>query len=104
MVKNLTDLYLSGFNATLLNDTDLCTLQTCPLEIASVTYDPSLGGNAFYLALFALILIIQIGFGFKWRTWAFTGPMFGGLVLEVIGYAARVQMHYNPFKSNPFLM
>ncbi|KAL8718275.1 MAG: hypothetical protein Q9225_004566 [Loekoesia sp. 1 TL-2023] len=100
----LATLYQSGFNQTLLNNTDLCTLETCPLSIATVDYIPSLGGNAFYLALFSLILVLQLIFGFRWRTWSFAGAMFGGLVLEIIGYVARVQMHDNPFKSDPFLM
>ncbi|KAI4196609.1 MAG: hypothetical protein LQ346_003186, partial [Caloplaca aetnensis] len=100
----ITQLYLSGFNTTLLNNTDLCTIDTCPISLATVDYVPSLGGNAFYLALFSLLLILQLAFGYKWRTWSYTGSMFGGLVLEIIGYAARVQMHYNPFKSDPFLM
>lgn len=30
--------------------------------------------------------------------------MFGGLVLEVVGYVGRVQMHDDPFSSDPFLM
>ncbi|KAI4099249.1 MAG: hypothetical protein L6R37_006051 [Teloschistes peruensis] len=93
-----------GFNQTLLNDPDLCTLETCPLSLANVDYVPNLGGNAFYLAIFSLLLILQLGFGFYWRTWSYTAAMFGGLVLEIIGYVSRVQMHYNPFKSNPFLM
>ncbi|KAI4177292.1 MAG: hypothetical protein LQ348_005848 [Seirophora lacunosa] len=102
--ETVTELIQSGFNLTLLNNTDLCTLETCPLSLAQVHYVPSLGGNAFYLALFALLLLLQLAFGFRFRTWSFTGSMFGGLVLEVIGYAARVQMHDNPFKSDPFLM
>ncbi|KAL8635922.1 MAG: hypothetical protein Q9228_006634, partial [Teloschistes exilis] len=93
-----------GFNQTLLNDPDLCTLETCPLSLANVDYVPNLGGNAFYLAIFSLLLILQLGFGFYWRTWSYTAAMFGGLVLEILGYVSRVQMHYNPFKSNPFLM
>ncbi|KAL8826713.1 MAG: hypothetical protein Q9170_007300 [Blastenia crenularia] len=106
MVKNetLTQLYLSGFNQTLLNNTDLCTYQTCPISLGTVTYVPSLAGNAILLSVFSLLLILQLIFGFRWRTWSFTGAMFGGLVLEIIGYAARVQMHDNVFKSNPFLM
>ena len=101
---SITQLYLSGFNQTLLNDTDLCTLQTCPLVLANVDYVPSLGGNAFYLAVFSLLLVLQLVFGFRWRTWSFAGAMFGGLALEVIGYVARIQMHDNPFTSDPFLM
>ncbi|KAL8937355.1 MAG: hypothetical protein Q9211_003730, partial [Gyalolechia sp. 1 TL-2023] len=93
-----------NFNLTLLNNTDLCTLETCPLSLATVDYVPSLAGNVIYLSLFALLLLAQILFGVKWRTWTFAGSMFGGLVLEVAGYAARVQMHDNPFDSNPFLL
>ncbi|KAL8685908.1 MAG: hypothetical protein Q9218_007472 [Villophora microphyllina] len=100
----LDALIASGFNLTLLNNTDLCTLQTCPLSIAQVHYVPSLAGNTIYLALFSLLLVLQLLFGCYWRTWSFTGAVFGGLVLEILGYVSRVQMHYNPFKSNPFLM
>ncbi|KAL8719546.1 MAG: hypothetical protein Q9181_008053 [Wetmoreana brouardii] len=100
----ITSLINSGFNLTLLNNTDLCTLQTCPISIAQVHYVPSLAGNVLYLAIFSICLILQLIFGFRWRTWTFTGAMFGGLVLEVLGYVSRVQMHDNPFKSDPFLM
>lgn len=100
----INTLIAQGFNLTLLNDTDLCTLKTCPLSLANVDYLPNLGGNAFYLALFSLLLILQLGFGFYFRTWSYTGAVFGGLLLEILGYVSRVQMHYNPFKSDPFLM
>lgn len=29
--------------------------------------------------------------------------MAGGLALEIIGYAGRVQLHFNPFPFDPFL-
>lgn len=106
MTRNdtIVQLYESGFNITLLNNTDLCTRETCPLSIAQVHYDLSLGGNAFFLALFSLLLVLQLAFGFKWRTWSFTGSIFGGLVLEILGYVSRVQMHYNPWNGDAFLM
>ncbi|CAF9943749.1 MAG: hypothetical protein ALECFALPRED_001191 [Alectoria fallacina] len=91
-------------NSTLYNEPWLCTVQTCPLSWAQVQYDPSLAGNAFYLAMFSLVLVVQLFFGIRYRTWSFLGAIFGGEVLEMIGYIARVQMHYNPFLSNPFLM
>ncbi|KAL9002827.1 MAG: hypothetical protein Q9188_004270 [Gyalolechia gomerana] len=93
-----------NFNLTLLNNTELCTLSTCPLSLATVDYIPSLAGNVFYLSLFSLLLLLQIFFGLKWRVWTFFGAMFGGLVLEVVGYVGRVQMHDDPFSSDPFLM
>lgn len=86
------------------NRVDECTLATCPIADATVNYDPSLGGNAFFLAIFGLILVIQAFQGYKYRAWSYTGSMIGGLVLEIVGYLGRVQMHFNPFLSNPFLM
>ncbi|CRL21241.1 RTA1 like protein [Penicillium camemberti] len=82
---------------------DYCTLATCPLTEAYVEYVPSLAGNAFYLAVFAVLLVAQIVLGIRYRTWGYLGGLFGGLVLEVIGYAGRLQIHYNPFLFGPYL-
>lgn len=83
---------------------ELCTLQTCSLLQAHYQYLPSLAGNALYAGIFGILLLIQIFLGFRYRTWGFLVGMFGGLVLEVIGYVGRIQMHSNPFIKNPFLM
>lgn len=61
----------------------------------------NLGGNAFYLASYAALLPPQVYLGFRYRTWGFLFGMFSGLLLEVIGYTARVQMHFGQEK---FLM
>jgi hypothetical protein len=55
-------------------------------------------------ALFAILLLLQIGLAVKWKTWGFLGGMFGGIVLEILGYIGRVMMSSNPFAKNPFLM
>ena len=104
MSLNLTS--LGNLTAANLTDFDIndCTLSICPIAYAQVHYDPSLAGNALYLAIFALLLFVHVFFGIRYRTWGFFGSIVGGLVLEIIGYAARVQMHFNPFLSNPFLM
>ncbi|KAI9720726.1 MAG: hypothetical protein M1828_005606 [Chrysothrix sp. TS-e1954] len=82
----------------------LCTLQTCPLSLADVQYIPSLAGNTLYLTIFVILLIVQCFLGVSYRTWGFLGSLFAGLTLEVIGYVGRVQMHYNDWLYNPFLM
>lgn len=84
-------------------DTDSCTLDTCPITEAYVYYVPSLAGNAFYLALFAIFLVAQLGLGIRYKTWGFLAGLFGGLVLEIIGYLGRVQLHNNPFVFNSYL-
>lgn len=84
--------------------TELCTLETCSITQAQLTYDPSLAGNVFFAALFALLLSIQIILGAYYRTWTFTIGLVGGLILEICGYIGRIQMHYNPFIQSPFFM
>lgn len=84
-------------------DTDLCTIDVCSLEYANFTYIPSLGGNIAYATIFGLLLVAQLFMGIRSRTWTFLGGMFGGLVLEIIGYVGRVQLHYNPFPFIPFV-
>ena len=94
----------ASFNQTLWDDPGLCTVETCPLDWATIRYVPSLAGNVLYLAIFAIILLFQGFLGSRHRTWSFFSAMIGGLVLEVIGYAGRLQMHDNIFLFNPFLM
>ena len=72
--------------------------------MAHLTYLPTLPGNALFAALFGLCLITQILISVRYRTWGFLGGMFGGVLLEVIGYVARILMHSNPFTQSNFLM
>ncbi|KAI9795074.1 MAG: hypothetical protein M1816_000096 [Peltula sp. TS41687] len=81
-----------------------CTLSTCDLKYAQVSYVPSLGGNAFYVALFGLLLLLQFFLGLRYRTWGFWVGTVAGIALETVGYGARISMHYNPFPQNPFLI
>ncbi len=81
-----------------------CTLQTCSLLQGPFTYVPSLGGNAFFAALFGLLIAVQLILGLYYRTVGFTIGMITGLILEMVGYASRIAMHFNPFPSTPFLM
>ncbi|PYH70661.1 RTA1 domain-containing protein [Aspergillus vadensis CBS 113365] len=90
-------------NSTSLDPSDYCTLSICSLSDAYVNYIPSLGGNIFYAAVFAVLLIAQLILGIRYRTWGYLTGLFGGLLLEIIGYIGRIQMHYNPFKFTPYL-
>ncbi|KAJ5497662.1 hypothetical protein N7453_006713 [Penicillium expansum] len=87
-----------------MSNPDDCTLQTCPLSDAYIQYQPNMAGNIFYLALFAILLIGQIGTGIVFRSWSFMVPMVAGLILEIIGYLGRILLHDNPFSFNAFLM
>ena len=83
---------------------DECTLDTCPISIAQLPYDPNLAGNLLYLVIFALCLFINLALGIWYRTWGYLVAMSFACLLEILGYVGRLQMHCNPFPHNPFLM
>jgi len=106
-MSNLThsDGYGTGTgNATLLANPELCTLQTCDLSMASFLYLPTIGGNATFAAIFGICLIWQLYLGIRHKVWGYMVAMVFGLVLEIIGYAARIMLHDSPFSNNDFLM
>lgn len=93
-------------NFSLLENQDLCTLSTCDLTLASFHYRASLGGNAFYAAVFGIYLLLNMYLGFRHKTWGYMIAMFFGLVGEIIGYIARILLYNNPFDptGNNFLI
>lgn len=88
-------------NPTIPNED--CTLATCSLLQAHYDYLPSLAGNALYLAIFAILLTAHLFLGYKIRAWGFMVGMFAGIVLEIVGYVGRIQMHSNPFIDQGFI-
>lgn len=108
-IPDWTGVTLATFNQTLLSNPRLCNACICPLEIDGyflgyVSYFPSLPGNALFAAIFGICLLLQLVFGIRYRTWGFLICMAGGLVLEIIGYCARVVMRDNMFTNTFFVM
>lgn len=91
------------FDGTILEDAEFCTIATCSMDYAYFEYIPNLPGNILFLAIFGVLLVPQIFFGIKYKTWGYMAGMIGGLLLEVVGYVGRVQIHYKPFSFNLFL-
>jgi len=81
-----------------------CTVKICSLDYAQVEYLPTVAGNTIYLIVFGLIFIAQCYLGIRNKTWGFFAGMFCGLVLEILGYAGRVMLHYDPFSFDDFLL
>lgn len=81
-----------------------CTPKLCDMQYATMKYVPNIYANEGYLAIFALLLLVQLIMVIPYRTWSFTTMMFFGLLLECIGYWGRLAMHFNIFLSTPFLM
>ncbi|KAI1093324.1 RTA1-domain-containing protein [Rostrohypoxylon terebratum] len=81
-----------------------CTLDLCPLEMSVLQYRPSLASSVAFICVFAVLLLIHSAVGFLWRSWWFLGCMTLGCVTEIIGYAGRIMLFYNPFSFAGFLM
>ncbi|KAK6541936.1 hypothetical protein TWF694_007709 [Orbilia ellipsospora] len=79
------------------NDTEFCTLQTCPIEDSAFGYKPSLGFNAVLLALFTLSTISFVAVGIWKKTWGFLAATTLGGLLEIAGYVGRVGGSSDPF-------
>lgn len=74
----------------------------CPVESSTYGYAPSLGGNAFFTAVFTACAIAQIYFGFRYKTWTYQLAMVLGCIAQAIGYAGRLLLHKNPFSRTGF--
>ncbi|OOQ82802.1 putative RTA1 domain protein [Penicillium brasilianum] len=70
---------------------------------AIIAYQPNVGANAFFLAVLAVLLIAQLVLSSRYKTWSYLVGMGGGLILEIIGYAGRIQLHADPFSFNNFV-
>lgn len=67
-------------------------------------YIPNLGANILYICIFAFYLLVQVALGIRFRTWDFMGAMLCGVLLEVVGYTARIFMRKDPEERTPFLI
>ena len=90
-------------NQTLLEDPSLCTLDTCPLSMASFEYIPKLWAQILFMALFGLAFVVHLFLGIRYKTYTFMVAMVLGLAGEVVGYGGRVSLHDNPFNDDAFL-
>lgn len=81
-----------------------CTLELCPIEQSVYRYQPSLVANAIFLALYGVALIVHTILGLRWKTQWFMWCMIVGCIDEILGYAGRIMMHYNPFKFSAFMI
>ncbi|KAL3477014.1 RTA1 like protein-domain-containing protein [Aspergillus californicus] len=91
-------------NETLLENSELCTLETCPVSMGMVQYLPILWCQILFMAIFGAAIIPQLVFGIRYKTWTFMVAMILGLIGEAVGYGGRIMLNKNPFKLDGFLM
>lgn len=85
---------------------DLCKSVTpeCPVSGTLYGYYPNLGANAFFAALFGILLVAQLIIGTYTRTWTFMLAVGLGIFGEMAGYIGRLIMHGNPWSDAGFEM
>ena len=83
---------------------DLCNeiSPECPLELTTYGYYPNLSVNSFFVALFGLLFLLQIGIGTLRRTWTYMLAMVIATFGEAVGYGGRIMMHSNPWNRDGF--
>lgn len=87
--------YIPGF---------VCSLETCSVELwGFIHYQPSMPGNAIFLAIMVLLWIAQLWLGIKHKSTWFCTAMLLGLASEALGYISRLLLHGNPFWRDYFL-
>ena len=74
----------------------------CPVGATLYGYYPNLGVNAFFAALFGILLIAQVVIGTFTRTWTFMIAVGIGCFGEMVGYIGRLIMHNNPWSDAGF--
>ncbi|SPO01666.1 related to phospholipid-translocating ATPase [Cephalotrichum gorgonifer] len=62
------------------------------------------GACIFFAAAYLLLLVTQVFFGIKAKTWSFMIWLALGTGFEMVGYAARTIMADNPWKMNAFII
>jgi hypothetical protein len=83
----------------------MCTLDLpCNLSWATMHYLPNFAGNAVYLGCFAILLIGQLWFGFRHKTWKYMVCVCLGIIGEMVGYFGRLMYNKNPYPLKNFLM
>jgi len=81
-----------------------CTYDTCPIEWSIYRYRPDLGANIFFAAAFAVVGLVHIYLGVRWKSWGFMAGMLLGCASSIIGYVGRILLWDNPFSFNAFMI
>ncbi|WQF75128.1 Putative RTA-like protein [Colletotrichum destructivum] len=91
------------------NDTFIPTYETCkevtdecPVEFTVYGTDLSKPAATFFGIAFGFLLVLQLYFGIRSRTWSFIIWLGIGTIFEVLGYWARTKLAENPWDLDAF--
>ncbi|PTB79152.1 hypothetical protein M440DRAFT_1436501 [Trichoderma longibrachiatum ATCC 18648] len=88
-----------------MNATTNTTSQVPPNGIGALSFTPLLAPNALFITIFTILLLIHVLFAIRfWRFYGYAIGMLGGLLLELLGYVAKVQLSRNRANKNGYIM
>lgn len=67
-------------------DNTNCTISTCPVELSVYGYRASLPFSILVIVLYAIVAVVQLWLGIRYRVWGFMSCMLLGCITEIIGY------------------
>lgn len=86
-----------------MNDTRLPPSNTN--GVGALPFTPILGVNAVFLTVYCILLPLGTYFAFRfWRFYGHAIGMIGGLLLELVGYVAKVQLAQNRHNKDAYIM
>jgi len=76
----------------------------CPVDQTIYGYAPGLGINAFFLAFFGFLTLVNLILTVRFKSWFYGSLLLLGAAGEAVGYVGRIIMHGNPWDSVGFQM
>jgi hypothetical protein len=70
-----------------------------------ISFTPLLAPNAIFTTIFTILLLIHVLLAIRfWRFYGYAFGMLGGLLLELLGYVAKVQLAHDRSNKNGYIM
>lgn len=98
------DLVVRGASQNKTTARKPCTVDTCDIKYAIVSYQPTFAGNTIYGVCFMILFLVQLYFGLRKKTWTYMSAVLLGIFGEIVGYVGRLMLSSNPFDMNNFLV
>lgn len=89
------------FNQTISNG----TRQIPPNGIGALNFTPMFSPSVIFASIFGLLLLTHLILAVRhWRYYGYAIGMLCGLLLEMLGYIAKVQLSRNRMNKNAYIM
>ncbi|GES64364.1 related to phospholipid-translocating ATPase [Aspergillus terreus] len=70
-----------------------------------ISFTPLLAANAILTTIFTVLLLVHMLLAIRfWRFYGYAFGMLGGLLLELLGYVAKVQLAHDRSNKNAYIM